>query len=218
MIEEFDPDYFAYAIEVDLFYWNRPDLFEGFVALAKRTYNDLKKRFPDLPVFLTFTAGPAEQLEERSVAFEQLLPYTDMIAISTYPYLIQEVEGDPRKIDGDWFRRMAELAPEKPFAVAETGYTAETVEFEGLGVTIEGKRAWQRKYAKLLFRQCRKLDAEFIVWFVAVDYDELWKLMEEGGAPEIFKAWRDSGLFDENMNKRPALKLWDKWLRRPLPQ
>ena len=39
----------------------------------------------------------------------------------------------------------------------------------------------------------------------------LWLLMEEQGADEIFKNWRDTGLIDEKENPRRALGCWDSW-------
>ena len=47
------------------------------------------------------------------------------------------------------------------------------------------------------------------------DYDQLWKLMAENNADEIFKSWRDTGLINEDGDPRPALAYWDKWLSLP---
>jgi hypothetical protein len=44
----------------------------------------------------------------------------------------------------------------------------------------------------------------------------LWLLMEEQGADEIFKSWRDTGLIDEKENPRRALGYWDSWLSLPV--
>ena len=44
----------------------------------------------------------------------------------------------------------------------------------------------------------------------------LWLLMEEQGADEIFKTWRDTELIDEKENPRRALGYWDSWLSLPV--
>ncbi len=44
----------------------------------------------------------------------------------------------------------------------------------------------------------------------------LWLLMEEQGADEIFKSWRDTELIDEKENPRRALGYWDSWLSLPV--
>jgi hypothetical protein len=32
----------------------------------------------------------------------------------------------------------------------------------------------------------------------------------------LMKAWKDTGLYDGELRARPALEVWDGWLRRPL--
>lgn len=214
MIERFQPDFFAYGVEVDLLAINDPEAFEDFVKLARRVYRKLDRKHPDLPIFLTFTLGQPFDFERRREVMERLLPWSDLLAVSTYPYLAAGIEGDPRRIPDDWFTRLEEVADGKPIAVAETGYAAETLTFETLDWTIPGREAWQKRYVKRLLSDADRIEAEFVIWFVLVDYDRLWLLMEEAGALELFKAWRDTGLFDESLEARPALRPWDRWLER----
>lgn len=214
MIERFQPDYFAYAVEVDLFAAKRPKAYQRFLKLAEEVYAALKERYPELPVFATLTVADESALEERRGFIEQILPFTDYLAISTYPYLAGHHR--PRTLPGNWLTKLRDVAPEKPFAVAETGFNAETLELPSFGITIPGKRKWQAAYVKWLFRELNRLDAEFVIWFVAVDYDELWELMEAAGVTELFKAWRDTGLWNSNLKPRKARRIWRKWLQRQL--
>jgi len=216
LIDRFDPEYMAYAVEVDLLARNDPQAFADFRRLAKKIYRRIKRRYPDLQVFFTFTLGQPGGWEEIRDIVRPLLGVTDVLAISTYPYLAAGFDGDPRKIPEDWFEQVRELDPDKPFAIAETGYAAEPVVFETFDVTIPASRAWQRLYMQRLMRELQALDAEFVVWFTVVDYDRLWDLMEEAGVSELFKAWRDTGLYDQDLRKRPAARVWDRWLHRPL--
>ncbi len=216
MIERFDPDYMAYGIEVDILAQNDAGAFDQFVKFAKRLYRKLKRKHPELPIFLTFTLGQPDDFDKRRAVMERLLPYSDLLAVSTYPYLANGVDGDPSRVPDDWFTRLAEVAGDKPIAVAETGYAAETLVFETLGWTVPGKPKWQRRYVESLLADADALAAEFVIWFVIVDYDRVWDFMEEAGVLELFKAWRDTGLFDENLDARRALGVWDDWLARPL--
>jgi hypothetical protein len=83
------------------------------------------------------------------------------------------------------------------------------------GVNTKGTSAWQSEYVEFLFNKSNKLDAEFVVWFVPIDYDSGWNKLENMGMDEFSKIWKDTGLFDGNSNPRPSLQLWDKWLKMP---
>ncbi|MCP4230875.1 MAG: hypothetical protein GY771_12125 [bacterium] len=140
--------------------------------------------------------------------------YSDYIAVSTYPFweFILNVTGDsdPDKVvPPDWVSSMADLDPTKPFAVAETGYIAEDLILNDYGVYIEGSEEWQARYVEMLFDECTRLDAEFIVWFCIRDYDQFWEYFEGAGYDEFFKTWRDTGLIDGDGKPRKSLKVWD---------
>lgn len=216
LIEWFKPDWFAYAVEVDILFDKRPDLYPAFLKLARKTYRTLKREYPDLPIFLTITtAGQRPEFDSRRAAMQKALRYSDYVAVSTYPYLTMGGEGNPRGIEKDLLIRMAALAPDKPFAIAETGYPAEPLELPSVPITIPARPAWQKRYASWLLTECEALDAEFVSWFCVVDYDRLWDLMEEQGVSDLFKAWRDTGFFDGQLQPRPALKIWEKWRAIP---
>lgn len=122
---------------------------------------------------------------------------------------------DPNDLPADWFSCMADLAPEKPFAVAETGYIAEDLVMKKYGVNIKGRETWQAEYAKILLNESNNLNAEFIVWFVPRDYDRGWEQLESMGWEVFFKTCCDTGLIDGNGNPRLSLRIWDAWLGLP---
>ncbi len=214
MIEKFQPDFLAYAIEIDLLARNKPEAFPGFRKLARKVHRRLKRSYPDLPIFFTFTLGQPGDWEEIQSIVRPLLQYTDYLAVSTYPYLIPSFGGNPANVPPDWFTRIRDLDPGKPIAVAETGFTAEDVDLGAIGIEVPGKSAWQKKYVRRLLADLEELEAEFLVWFVVGDYDKLWLLLQQQGAPEFVKAWRDTGMYDENLKPRPALKVWNRALRK----
>ncbi len=211
VIEKFEPEYFAYGIEVNMLGFHDPQAFEEFLILAENVYKSLKESYPDLPVFLTI------QLETFNTYFEDqenivksLLPFTDFIAISSYPF---GNFADPGDIPDDWFSRLYDMAPEKPVAIAETAYLAEDLTLERFnGNTIAGNQDYQLEYLSFIFNLMAGIDCKFITWFVIRDYDQAWLVMEEQGADEIIKSWRDTGLIDETGKPRKALGYWDSWL------
>ena len=151
MIERFQPDYVAYGIEVDLLALSDPVAYQQFAVLAAAVYPALKAEHLDLPVFLTFTIPHDDVLEALRPVLEQVLLFTDMMAVSTYPFL-NGLER-PSQIPGDWFGKMRRLAPELPFAVAETGLIAQPLVLESLQLTIPGRESWQAQYVGRLLRR-----------------------------------------------------------------
>jgi len=211
MIDKFEPKYFAYGIEVNMLGHHDPEAFKDYLVLIENTYKSLKPSYPDLPIFLTIQLETFNNnFEKQKSIIESIIPYTDYIAISTYPF---GNFADPGDIPDNWFSRLYDMAPEKPVAIAETAFLAEDLTLKIFnGNTIEGNQDYQASYLDLLFNQMAGIDCRFMTWFVIRDYDQLWLSMEEQGVDEIFKSWRDTGLIDEGGNPRLALEYWDKWL------
>ena len=53
-----------------------------------------------------------------------------------------------------------------------------------------------------------------MISFLHRDYDRLWEKIKDQ-SPEVFMAWRDCGLVDENGEERPAYRAWRRFLDRP---
>ena len=56
---------------------------------------------------------------------------------------------------------------------------------------------------------------QFVVLFIHRDYDALWDKIK-ATAPELFIAWRDCSLLDENGKARPAHAVWREYFLKPL--
>ena len=214
MIRKFKPDYFAYGIEVNMLAEANPRKFEQFRVLAKQVYETLKAENPNLPIFLTFQIDlyHKHRAGQRPV-ITKLLPYSDFIAVSTYPYM----EGySPQTLPKDWFADVAALDPKKPFAIAETGFIAEESYHNWQnGKTVEGSEDAQAAYVRHLLRCANRQQARFVVWFFPQDVDEFWKGQTNPLAKWFVKIWRDSGLVDGSGHEREGLKEWDRWLEQP---
>ncbi|MBI4613066.1 MAG: hypothetical protein HY720_05600 [Planctomycetes bacterium] len=205
IVERFHPDYLAYGIEVNLLAEKNRDAYSRLGTMAREVYRTLKEERPDLPVFLTF--GHSGAAGEDFSAIRELLPYSDLVAVSTYP-----TREDA--LSDRWLASVRALAPEKPFAIAETGFIAEDLTI--LGHTQPGNEAGQAEYVSRLLQRADEQRAEFVVWFVPRDYDRLWAQWESLGAPnELAKIWRDTGLWDGEGRPRAGSQVWDSWLSRP---
>ena len=213
IIDEVRPDYFAYAIEANAAFRKNDTAFGRFLTLADTVYTTLKADYPGLPIFLTvqdqsFNNSKAKLLELTAM----LLEHSDFIAVSTYPFLFYgdvARDANPELFADDWLRDFRNLDTAKPFAISETGFCAEDLVIENLGINIRGIEDWQAQYVDKLFGQANDLGAEFVLWFVYRDYDLLYN--STPNPPDIFKVWRDNGLLDGQGNKRLGHTKWMEW-------
>ena len=88
VIEEVQPDYFAYGIEVTAAFRKSDSTYSQFLKLLEAVYPVLKTDYPGLPIFLTFQDRSFNNTKEELLEItEELLQFSDYIAISTYPFL-----------------------------------------------------------------------------------------------------------------------------------
>ena len=216
LIETFNPAYFVYGVEVNLLAVNNPDAYVQFQTLAAAVYPALKKKYPELPIALSFYLHPPSHLEETRDQVAPLLPFTDLYAVSTYPYMAVGEDGFAAdEIPQNWLKQTQKIAPNKPFAIAENGYIAE--DFDVLTKTMPGSPQGQKRYMERMLREADELDAQFVIWFVIADYDELWGVLKWMVMfNPLMRAWKDTGLYDGDLHPRPALQVWDEWLAKPV--
>ena len=218
LIQRFDPDYFNLGIEVSELAVNDPAEFDRLVVFTEAVSNSLRAQFPDLQLMISVALkSPASNAAATILAeVPRLVPYVDVVGISVYPYIFFDHadRGDPANLPADWLVQIAAIAGSKAIAIAETGWAAEDVNIPAFGVDIVSSADLQNAYMNTLFDAAELLDAQFIVWFALVDYDALWNgpLQQD----PVARIWRDIGLYDENLNPRPALDTWQSKLAEPL--
>lgn len=220
MIDHFDPDFFVYAIEANILAahdkLNGTNKWSDFVTLAGSVYSALKARHPDLPVSLSLQVGFFHaDVSEQTAAIAQILPYTDSVAISAYPFT--DIP-DPADLPADYFSRLTDLAPSKPVVIAETAWPAEDLEDVNNPGTIIAAEDPQRqqKYIRFLIDEMDRLNGRFLVLFCTRDYDDFWESdLKNDSNAQLIRTWRDTGLYDGAGNPRPALDIWQEALERP---
>ena len=213
IINRINPDYFAYSIEVNAEFLENTAQFNAYLIFAETVYTTLKNEYPSLPVFLTFQDQSFNKTKEELHSITRLLlEYSDMVAVSSYPfwqYQFPNQDANPDLFSDDWLRDIRALAPNKPFAISETGYIAEDLVMNDFGVHVSGNPLWQSNYLEKLFRESHELNAEFVLWFIYRDYDLLYN--NTTNPPPVFKIWRDNGLLDGSGNRRISHDTWDLW-------
>jgi hypothetical protein len=220
-IEFFQPEYMAIGIEVNEIVYNAPDKAAGYAELHEYIYRELKKSYPKLPIFASFTLhGLLDERRpkadrERSLAFvKALMPYNDLVGISFYPFFGNMSD----RLDAvfSWLESQFD-GYRKPYAVAETGEAAEklALEVDGKPWQIEGTPERQTAYYQELFSFAQSRHTVFIISFLCIDYDLLWKKIGTGTNP-LFQAWQNNGFVDAKGSVRTAYQVWRKFYEMPL--
>jgi arabinogalactan endo-1,4-beta-galactosidase len=81
------PDYFASGIKINASFLENTTAFNYFLTLAQNVYRVLKQDYPNLPIFLTFQDQSFNKDKEELIKISKIMiNYSDLMAISTYPY------------------------------------------------------------------------------------------------------------------------------------
>lgn len=206
------PSFINFGVESNEINWGSTDfaLYKDFIS---KVYQRLKAAVPGKPLMVSFmvTEFPA------SLNFaHQLLPYTDYIALSAYPYthVSSSASGntDPALFPSNFFTRFIDLDNNKPFCFAETGYIAEDLVIPVFNLNKQGRAEWQNKYLEQICQLTNERKGKFIIWFCQKDYDAGNNTLRSLGVyQDLFSFWEDTGLTDENNSHRPAYTTWLKW-------
>lgn len=206
----FNPDFFAFGIELNLLETNMPAQMTNLLNLQSYIYQQLKILYPNLPVFVTLTGVDllADYVGTATSAatFNTLLASSDYFALSTYPYLSGYLT---TTLPADFFDRLAALSP-KPKVIAEGGYLAETVTTTGPpSYTFTTDTVKQKAYVELLLAAADKHSFLFVNQWLVRDFDNSF------GTSDFALIFQYIGMYDGAGNARPALTPWKNKLALP---
>lgn len=215
LIDQLKPVYVNYGVESNVLSWS-PAEFAKYKIFLSQVYPLLKTKYPSLPFFISFI------VDESSEGFNyasQLMPYTDWVGLSSYAHITVSSSAngntDPKIFPAGYYEKFADLSASKPLAFAETGYTAENVIIPFYNLNKQGNAAWQKDYLEMVLKFCNERKAKLFIWFCSKDYDAGSNTLRNLGLYlEIMGFWEDTGLKDENGNKRPAFFLWEDWYKK----
>jgi hypothetical protein len=215
LIEEFQPVYVNYGVESNNSLWNVAD-FAFYKDFLSKVYPKLKAKYPHIPFFISFI------VDESGAGYNyasQLVPYTDFIGLSAYPYVVVSSSAngntDPKSFPADFFNTFIDLSSSKPLAFAETGYIAENLVIPSFSLNKQGNDAWQKDYLETICRLCNERKAKLLIWFCHKDYDAASNTLRSLGLyQDLFGFWEDTGLKDETGRERPAYQSWLQWMER----
>lgn len=212
-VEALKPDWLAIGIESNVLLSNDRTKWQQFKELHRETYTALKEKYPTLPVFFTTEvlhykklASDAEGSDQEGEVAE-LMKHSDVFAMSVYPHMSY---GVPRPVPTDFLDFAIRYI--KPIAVAESGMTSRDVELNTFGLTLRGSEADQKQFTELLLLTAARDDYLFVINFATTDFD---KLVEKLPAPmdELASIWAYTGMQTSDMKPKPALTVWDAYLK-----
>ncbi|MEW5939576.1 MAG: hypothetical protein AB1750_07945, partial [Chloroflexota bacterium] len=213
--EYFQPDYLAIGIEVNVVQVNASRSWPAYKRLQQYVYTSLKRQYPGLPVFVTFTVNHMNGLDGGNAATQKkeiqaLLPFTDLMALSAYPYGWAYQSGKADPIPENYFD--VALSFGKPVAVAESGAPSDS--FSAYGRDYEFTEEYQAQWIQFLLQQADARQFEFVVNWTGIDFDKLLAILPEE-LRELSMFWVYDGLERSDGCAKQSLPIWDQRLALP---
>ena len=210
------PTSLGLAIEANVLLSKNPGRWEKFKALYKSVYREVKLKHPELPVFFTTevnhylgrSTGADPSIQKREVT--ELMGHSDWFAMSLYPFM-HLTPPDPYPRSYVAFARQFG----KPIAISECGMTSQPVRLSSVGVTLDGSEAKQVIFLREVFAQAQQDRYKFVIQFASTDFDRLTARLPEP-TRELASIWQFTGIRRGDGTAKPAMRVWDDWLRRPL--
>lgn len=211
LIDQFHPSWINFGVESNAESWIDSS-FQEYKQFCAAVYTSLKQQYPGTPIMLSLMVSESPSGYRRA---SELMGYTDWVALSAYPYttVSSSVHGntDPDLFPAGYFEHWLDLAANKPWCFAETGYIAEPLQVPEFNLYKDGRPEWQNRYLQKLGKLMRGRNGQFISWFCYADYDALIPELQAMGVYQpLFLFWRDIGLLDGQLQPRPALATWKK--------
>jgi hypothetical protein len=212
-----EPTYFNYGTEVSDLMINDAAKFTEYITFAQQVYTNLKATYPNMKLMVSIALKTPGSTEMNTVqaGFAQIKNYVDVVGISTYGYAFyaHANKGNPDNLPSNWLTQIQTIAPNKQYAVTETGWIAENLSIPAYSLNVSSNSTSQNNYMKKLFQESNDtLNAEFIIWYTSYDYDTLWT--DTLGSDDLSKIWKDTGLIDESFAERTALSTWREWKQK----
>jgi hypothetical protein len=213
VVDVFKPTFLTIGIEMSELSLNHPDEWEGFAELMTATLEGLRKSHPEVKLGVEFVLQ-SFLLPRVAEQVKPLVEQLDFLGISFYPYGtgFGEALGAPALPEppAQWLEPLKWLRSytDKPIAIVETGYA--TKPGSAYGIDFTGDETLQEIFLRDLLQIAKEDHYLFVIWFVLIDYEKLLAKLPSGDTAEAAKIWVNTGLFDSDLNPKPAWELWQK--------
>ena len=214
LIDAFSPDYLVVAIEVNELHLKAGSKWEGYKSLMQKVKTHIKQEYPLLPVSESITLHNLynPEVADPEATISEIVNYAnqmDFVAISYYPFF----KGQHTAVDFQKAFDFLHGKITKSIAFVETAHFAETLAVAGYNLLIPSDACEQNAYLETLLTNAQNQDYEFVIWWAHRDFDALWETFPDE-VKDLGKIWRDTGLLDENGQKRDAYFTWNTVLKK----
>ncbi len=215
VIQIMKPDYINIGIEMGDLAQRHPNEWKHFEKMYNKTFDLIKNQYPDIKIGMEYVL---QGLMKPSVAklVKPTVNKSDYIGISFYPYASSYgvlFNSPPLKAPPEQWReplKWLKKYTNKPIAICETGYITSPLIINAYNLSFPGSETLQNDYLSELATIAKKDHYEFVIWFIAVDYDQLYKKLPPGNEWKLM--WMNAGLFDQNLKAKPAFNTWKQIL------
>jgi hypothetical protein len=197
----YEPDFLALGVEMNLYYERNRDDFENFKSLYAQAYDVVKEASPGTQVTVTMqyedlqgiapTDDPHFESWELVTAFD---PRLDFVGISTYPSFVFANTGS---IPDNYYTQLRAFT-DKPIAITEMGFSS-AVSAQGLN---SGSEEEQAKFVDRAIAEAARLSMPFAIWFAVWD--------PTYARDTAYSAFENIGLRRVDDSEKPA---WERWAR-----
>ncbi len=209
LIEHLSPDYLVIVIEANLLWATAPEKWNDYKKLAANVTARVRRIYPSLPVSESMSLNSLYDAAKagKDDIVNDMFNYMnnmDFASISFYPFMRNLHTKDEVQEVFDFLHQRIN----NTIAFVETSTIAEDLSVPGLNIYIKGNEIEQNDYLETLMLNAQRNNYEFIIWWAHRDFDALWEIFPDE-VKDIGKIWRDTGILDENGNKRKAFFTWD---------
>lgn len=211
VIEFFQPDFLAIAIEANILITKKTDMWRDFVELNRYVYTELKRSHPRLPIFATIQYEHLRGIEDAAKknlgrqmpGVRELMSHSDLAALSTYHFAT--FHNPPRD---DYFAPAQELG--KRIAIAESGAVSRDLQI--FKMNLPGNQDDQKAFLGFMLQKAAEMRFAFVINFITIDYDRMLPKLPKS-IREVAKAWAYTGLQESDGRPKAALQVWEVYRR-----
>jgi arabinogalactan endo-1,4-beta-galactosidase len=212
-VESMHPDYLAIGVESNMLLSRDRHKWGQLKDLHRATYAGVKKVYKTLPVFFTTEVLHYKRLTRDAKGSEQekeiadMMRYSDLFAMSLYPYMSPEV---PRPVPANFLDFATRF--KKGIAVAESGMSSRNVDLKSYATTLLGSDAEQRQFTELLLKTAARDGYEFVINFATTDSERLVAKLRPP-LDDLARIWAFTGMQTSDQKLKPAAAVWDGFYR-----
>ncbi|HVO91231.1 MAG TPA: glycosyl hydrolase 53 family protein [Terriglobales bacterium] len=208
-IDTMKPDYLAIGVESNVLLSRDAAKWRQLKELHRETYTAIKKTHKTLPVFFTTEVLHYKRLGREAKGTEQekevaeLMRWSDLFAMSLYPYMSPEV---PRPVPANFLDFATRF--NKSIAVSESAMTSRNIDLKSYAMIMRGSETEQEQFTEFLLKTAARDGYEFVINFATTDSDRLVARLRPP-LDDLARIWAYTGMQNSDRQPKPALAVWD---------